>query len=217
MLKKIISFVTAPFRRQIADIWDTSRATNAALLKDWNKGRAKAIALEERFVTANGDVYYTHANIADLGRIREAKLRELMLKAAFNVTPARIAEYEQRLSAANDAKDKELILKLSTRLISDMKAAPEVLTLCELGALLVFRHDERPDVFNPVIHADKVKQSQLDPNAQFFFAYTGWAILAESGMEGKLAEWRLTSDNDIQDYLQAAAEKATAKPPKRTT
>ncbi len=215
MFNKLFAFVTGLFKGQKLDKWDSSRATNTDLLKEWNKGRAKEFSLQERFVTASGDVYYSHKNIGELGIVREAKLRELVLKTAFAATPARIAKHEKDLDAATAAKNTNEIIRLSAKLCSDMRAAPELLALCELGALLLFRHDERPDTFNAAIHADKVRQMQLDDNAQFFFAYTGWAVihqtLLQQDMAGKLAAWKLTNEDDFHDYLQERAAKLKAQ------
>jgi hypothetical protein len=215
MIQTIKNFFKWLKRENKPTIWDVARNTHAALLKEWNKHAAKEIVLEERFVTADGRVYYTHKNIADLGVIREAKLRELTTRAAFGITPQRVANYETALSNAITQKSKDEILRISTNFVADMKTPPELLTLCELGALLVFRDDERPDTFNALIHAEKVKAAQLDDNAQFFFAFTGWAVIHQTlhNLEraGKLGEWKLTSEADFYDYLQAAQAKVVTK------
>lgn len=216
MLQKFIAFVIGLFKRKELDVWDKARATHAALLKDWNKQRAVEMVLQEQFITADGAVFYAHKNISDVGVIRERKMRELVLKTAFGITPARVAKFEKDLSAAIENKRTDDVLKIAARMASDMKAAPELLALCELGALLLFRHDERPDTFNAAIHADKVRLMQLDDTAQFFFAIVGWEVTRQTltalQQEDKLDAWKLTSEDDFHVYFQNQVERLKKQP-----
>lgn len=203
------------------DLWDKARATHQALLKDWNKGRAKEFIMQEAFTTNDGCVYYTHNNIGDLGTIRAQMLDELMLKAAFADTVNRRFLFEQELEQAIAAKDHKAALEISTQFLLDSKAPPPLLSMCELGALLVFRHDERPDTFNMAIHTDKVRQIQLDDNAQFFFAYAGWAVmmsvLGDLEKQGRLEDWKLGSETDFHVYFQAQIRKINQKKSRKPT
>jgi hypothetical protein len=203
------------------DLWDKARAIHKALLKDWNKGKAKEFIMQEAFTTADGCVYYTHNNIGELGTIRAQMLDELMIKAAFADTVNRRFLFEQELEQAIAEKNHKAALEIATNFLLDSKAPPPLLSMCELGALLVFRHDERPDTFNMAIHTDKVRQIQLDDNAQFFFAYAGWAVmmsvLEDLGKQGRLSDWALGSETDFHVYLQAQIRKLNQRKSQKST
>lgn len=219
MLQKIVSFFKGLFAKTAPSAWDLARAQNAALLKEWGQkyGDGKEVALQEVFSTGNGWVFYSYSDIGNLSVIRHTKIQEQLTKLLFAVTPHYLQSFEQMLAQAVAAGNTGEIKRLGMQLAANMKTAPSLLAIAELGALLLIRHDENPYTYNHKIHVEKVKLIQTDDDAQFFFANTGAALqLATAAALGepmlaKLAGWKLTSGDAIPAYLESLINSEATK------
>lgn len=192
-------------------VYDLARQKHKELKREWDKGKEKEITLTEAFA-AEGIVFYTLANIGDLSRIRQVQTQEYLNRVGFGITPAYLGQFERAAVDADKKGDTKRIISLHRELISRMKAAPVLLSLCELAAVSIFKHDENPYVFNMVAHTAKVKLMQTNDDLQLFFCEWGWAILAHTAtMEAKrgdptlmdkLEEWGITSQDDFQIFME---------------
>lgn len=186
------------FAADLADLYDRHRADFLRLERERYAPKLERTNLEERFTTDAGHKYYGFPSTLQLPLERYARLREFLAYLGAGISAEELAKLVDAADAALAAgvKTGKNAARIGLCLAEIRERASTILhheLLVHVLAVQLIRDDERPEIFDEVLHREKFTEllAASQAGAPFFFSkeLPEWRKLWEM-LEKSPDEWR---------------------------
>lgn len=193
---------------------DANRATHVEMKKNWDSAQQSAgyqvVPLTEFTVDDFGNVYYINAAALHVCVDRMIEIERATLSTYFGLDANFMQAYNEAIQNAIAAKDLDLIATLQSEFIQRQKTLPAVEKLLILACLYLYRHDENPYIYDPVMQQNKLKTAQRSPYLRGFFLRLSWGLMVKLEQSDTRHGDDWSSRSEI-DFLQYSADETPTR------
>jgi hypothetical protein len=208
----ILAFFVQLFGRKPApNIAEQNRAEHIKRKSVWDNSRQsaqlKTMQLIECFTDSLGNVYYFPAQSLSITLERELEIIKASLAAYRGIDDDYLDSFEQLITKAQSQKNTALISAYLQDFFYRRKHLPQREKLLHLACLYLYRWDENPYIYDPIIQNDKLKTALSDPALYGFFLRFAYQIYIMDAKDNPALQdgWTLQSEPDFLRY--SAGEK----------
>jgi hypothetical protein len=208
----ILAFFVQLFGRKPApNIAEQNRAEHIKRKSVWDNSRQsaqlKTMQLIECFTDSLGNVYYFPAQSLSITVERELEIIKASLAAYRGIDDDYLDSFEQLITKAQSQKNTALISAYLQDFFYRRKHLPQREKLLHLACLYLYRWDENPYIYDPIIQNDKLKTALSDPALYGFFLRFAYQIYITDAKDNPALQdgWTLQSEPDFLRY--SAGEK----------
>jgi hypothetical protein len=196
------------FRQKV----EANREIHKNLKAKWDNSKliakGKQIGLQEAFVSAAGNIFYTHTNILDVVFVRYLEMLKALQKIEFNLTSDELKLSLMKIRNAAKNKDERTVYLTCDDIELRMTRLPQKRAIIDLALCMIYRHDENPYNYNAIIQSKKIEEMKIDGDLEVFFCEEGWEM-TKPYLGENLEDFKTQSVQDFLNHiLQTQKEKA---------
>jgi len=215
-MKRFISTILAFFvqlfgRKPALNIADQNRAEHTKRKAVWDNSRQsaqlKTMQLIECFTDSFGNVYYYPAQSLSITVERELEIVKASLAAYRGVDDDYLDSLELLVAKAQKEKNIGLLNAYLSDFFYRRKQLPQREKLLHLACLYLYRWDENPYIYDPIMQNNKLKTALADPALNGFFLRFAYQIYTMDAKDNPALQdgWTLQSETAFLEY--SAGEK----------